>query len=134
MSPIDDTQLGVRLRCADGATQLALRAGARTTVPIMLHNDSAYDLSSYPPAPMVLSYHIADRSGEIVVFDGERTAFSAPIASGEERGILLDVRAPNASGSYVLTPYLLQEGLRWFDEGADTVALRLDVRAAPQAP
>ena len=116
MSPIDDAQLAVRLRCATLPHSGELAAGTRIMLGVTLRNDSGYELSSHPPAPVMLSYHIANAAGDIVVFDGERTALSAPLRSGEERGILLRATAPEVPGAYVLTPYLLQEGHRWFDE------------------
>lgn len=117
MSPIDDVQLAVGLRCVALPHGREWAAGARITLGVTLRNDSGYELSSHPPAPVMLSYHIANAAGDIVVFDGERTALSPPLRSGEERGILLRATAPDVPGTYVLTPYLLQEGHRWFDQG-----------------
>ncbi len=133
MSPIDDARLAVRLRCVPGAAWLVAAAGDAIDVPVLVTNDSGYALSSCPPAPMMLSYHIADARGETIVFDGERTGLTAPIGSGEERGVLLRVKAPEDPGTYRVTPCLVQEGHRWFDDGdaLDTQPVRLEVSAPP---
>ena len=128
MEPINDADLEVELRCVPGASPVRAEAGATIVVPIMLRNDSRHELSSYPPAPIVLSYHIADQDGNVVVFDGERTPLSAPIRPGEERGILMEVRVPARPGFYLLEPSLVQEGVRWFDHASHARAPRVHLQ------
>ncbi len=62
-----------------------------------------------------LSYHWYDASGNVLVWDGDRSALGfGPIDPGKSKTVTASVRAPAAAGSYTLRFALVQEGVAWF--------------------
>ena len=60
-----------------------------------------------------LSYHWRRPSGEVVVWDGLRTALPSPIVPGDARSIQMRVEAP-PPGEYLLEIAMVREGVAWF--------------------
>ena len=65
-------------------------------------------------APVHLSYHWLDATGQVVVWDGSRAALPADIAPGQSAEIAIAVASPPAVGPYRLRLDLVQEGVTWF--------------------
>ena len=65
-------------------------------------------------APVHLSYHWLDVTGQVVVWDGSRAALPADIAPGQSAEIAIVVASPPAVGPYRLRLDLVQEGVTWF--------------------
>jgi 2-polyprenyl-3-methyl-5-hydroxy-6-metoxy-1,4-benzoquinol methylase len=85
-------------------------------ISVRLANKGRERLASLPPNPIHVSYHWKDSEGKMVVFDGHRTPLSLPLSSGEERLIMVDVKAPEIPGLYNLVLTLVQELCFWFED------------------
>jgi hypothetical protein len=89
-------------------------AGAVVRAKIRLRNRSFRTWTSrHPEKPDFLGYHWLDKRGTVVVWDGERTALPRDIGPGEECELMLRLRAPDASGRYILALDMVQEGAAW---------------------
>jgi hypothetical protein len=69
------------------------------------------------------SYHWCDADGQVIVFDGARTALPGPVAPGETCRIPVKVVAPRTPGSYRLRFDLVHEHRRWFDQPSPDVSM-----------
>lgn len=85
-------------------------------VNVHLINKGKEKLTSLPPNPVHISYHWKDSAGEMVVFNGRRTPLSLSLSPGEERRIIVDVKAPELPGSYHLELTMVQELCFWFED------------------
>jgi hypothetical protein len=83
---------------------------------VRLTNKGRERLASLPPYPVHVSYHWKDSEGKTVIFDGHRTPLLLPLSPGEERLIMVDVKAPEIPGSYQLELTMVQELCYWFEE------------------
>jgi len=85
-------------------------------VEVTVCNRSRFDLRSWPPFPVQLCYHwINPKTGDCVVFDGERTPISPTLRRASAGRYRLYVRTPLRAAAYRLRVTLVQEQLRWFD-------------------
>jgi len=99
----------------DAPAQLELPAGAIRRVPVTLANTGRLPWDSADTPPIFFSYHWRPADGEgFIAFEGDRTAFAAPVAPGA--AVVLDarVRAPERPGWYRVEWDLVQEGRLWF--------------------
>ncbi len=80
-----------------------------TTVPVKVFNLSNFDWGS----DVNLSYHWYDAAGKTLVWDGLRTTL-AGMKVGEVRIVNMNVTPPSATGSYILRPDIVREGVTWF--------------------
>src|SRR5205823_1519880 len=80
--------------------------------------------------PVNLGYHWFDMSSQAVVWDGARTALPHDVAPGESLTLTVDMRAPQAEGTYALAWDMVQEGTGWFSTSA--VPMREDLVAVEQ--
>ena len=85
-------------------------------ISVRLANKGRERLASLPPHPIHVSYHWKDSEGKMVIFDGHRTPLSYPLIPEEERLILVEVKAPDISGSYQLELTMVQESCFWFED------------------
>lgn len=80
------------------------------------------------PQPFVLSYHIRQHDGRLIEYDGVRTPLPHRVAPGERLSLQAVVRAPDATGEYLLEWDMLQEDVTWFSaKGNASAATRLTV-------
>jgi len=89
-------------------------------VQVAIWNGSEEWLSSRLPHPVHVAYHWRDsKSGQTVVYDGQRSPLRGDLRAGT--GIIMDaiVKAPPHVGQYVLETRIVQEGVCWA-EPADT--------------
>ena len=108
---------------------LRMHGGERRNLVVPVENDGANEWPGGVEEPPVrVSYHWRSRSGEVVVFEGERSPPPAPIRPGEVALVPVTVAAPDEPGRYVLELDLVEEGVRWFSRGA-----RFDVPVVPAA-
>lgn len=92
----------------------------RFNASVNVTNESGYDLSSYPPNPVHLSYHWQSVSGgETVVFDGDRSLLLQPLVAHSTDTYGLSVLSPQSPGEYALRITLVQEMVFWFDQVAE---------------
>lgn len=98
-----------------------------TSTQIWVNNDLRH--------PINLSYHWLDRTGTILIFEGERTRLTVPdIAPGQVVSTQMRISAPNIPGYYQLLLLPVQEMYCWFDELGFQPEIRdVTVSAAPYA-
>lgn len=100
-----------------GALRRTVSAGHLAWLDVEVTNRTQRALCSGSPFPLNLAYHwLNGASGEVVVFDGERTVLLPEIPPGDVRSFEMFVVAPPTAGDYLLRIALVQERLRWMDE------------------
>ena len=70
--------------------------------------------------PVEMGYHWYTSAGELVVWDGERSALPADVPSGDNATVQATVTAPHRGGKYILKWDLVQEGVTWFEPQAQS--------------
>src|ERR671912_666797 len=106
-----------------------LRAGAESTVEVLLRNAGTATWRSRGDLGVKLSYHWLDDRGNAIVWDGPRVGFGGPVAPGDEIEVALSVRAPRPPGRYRLAVRLVEEFRFWFAElGSSPLDLPVEVR------
>jgi hypothetical protein len=98
-----------------------------TTVPVKVFNLSNFDWGS----DVNLSYHWYDAAGNVLVWDGVRTAL-AGMRVGEVRTVDMQVTTPTAMASYILRPDIVREGVTWFSGQGMMLPSRTIAIAVPQ--
>jgi hypothetical protein len=83
-------------------------------------------LSSESDQPVLLSYHWRDKAGEITVWDGLRTFLSRTLHRNDREELLLNVRAPEQAGEYVLEITLVKEHVTWYDDLISGLPFRIE--------
>lgn len=87
------------------------------TITVQVTNKTTRELSSAPPFPVHLCYHWIDKkSGDVAVFDGERTPLFPPVPAHGTTFREMLIAAPLLPGEYVLHLTAVQEGVRWFEQ------------------
>lgn len=109
----------------DDGGSFVIRPGATTVRSVTVRNLSTApffaDGRIESPGVVNASYHWLDATGNVVVFDGARTALPSPLAPGEATGLDMKVVAPAQRGSYLLEVDLVLEGVTWFGaRGSET--------------
>jgi O-antigen ligase len=99
----------------DAPADVALVTDAMSTIPVAVTNTGRVAWDSQGDPPFYFSYHWLARDGDqIVAFQGERTAFAAPVDPGATVSLTPRVRAPRQPGRYRLVWDIEQEGRLWF--------------------
>ena len=99
----------------DAPEELTLRTGATVTVPVRVANAGrlTWDSSAFPP--VYFSYHwLQENADRVVLFEGIRTPFAAPVPPQSTTLVQALVRAPRQPGRYRLAWDVVQEGQLWF--------------------
>ena len=91
--------------------QISGAVGAGVVVPVTIFNIGA---QQWVPGAVNLSYHVYDASGSVVVWDGARTVFAAPVAPNQTLTASAQVQVPATAGTYRVAFDLVQEGVAWF--------------------
>jgi hypothetical protein len=92
----------------------ALLPGERTTLKVGVRNDGILAWPAGGANPVHLAAHVVDATGNVVAWDGLRTAFTADVAPGANDAYLVTVDAPRVAGAYRARVDLVREGLSWF--------------------
>ena len=112
---------------------LDLPADRITVVPLVVTNTGRLPWDSHATPPMRLSYHWLAATGDrFVIFEGERTSFTAPVLPDTTVSVDVHVRAPGQPGPYRLEWDVVQEGRLWFstEPGAVRTMTRATVSGA----
>jgi hypothetical protein len=105
-----------------GEQNIPTQMAADKTVPadISVKNASERTWPSKPDQKgryaVSLSYHWLDQRGQVVVFDGLRTALPRDVKPGESVKLNASIRTPQHPGQYTLEVTLVQESVAWFPE------------------
>ncbi len=101
------------------AADIEISAGEREKmIGVTLLNEGTESLCSQRKYPINLSYHILDRSGDTLLFDGERTPIWEEIGPGVKRTMRLRLILPGELArrkDCVCRITLVAEGCFWFD-------------------
>jgi hypothetical protein len=111
------------LRRSKVSAQLAIedlpegvRAGGSFSIPVIISNNRPETLRSFQPNPVLLSHHWKDRTGEIIQFEGLRTAIKPLVLPGTSMRVHMLIQIPEKPGEYNLEITLVQEGVFWFEK------------------
>lgn len=74
-----------------------------------------------------LAYHWLNKSGKVIVYDGERTPIPHDTKPNEELVLDAKVSAPNQAGDYILEFDMVQEAVAWFKD-KDSRTTRLSIK------
>lgn len=96
--------------------------GERIAISTYVKNTGSATWSAGGPYPVRLAYHWYDLQGNVLIWDGERTAFDRDVAPGEERTVALSVVLPSQRGLYSLRVEPVREGLFWFSSQSPSIA------------
>jgi len=104
-------------------SNLELKAGEPTVVPVRVTNLGRLTWDSADEQPFFLSYHWLKADGTRVVnFEGLRTEFPAPVGEGGVVVLNANVWAPPNAGEYRLQWDVVQEHRLWFNTEPDAPA------------
>lgn len=97
-------------------SSLEVTPSSNFTLPLTVKNTSTavWD-SKASQGPVLAAYHWLGADKKMLLIDGNRTAFTAPVEPNAEAKVQLAVAAPKAPGNYILQVSLVQEGVGWFD-------------------
>jgi O-antigen ligase len=111
----------------DAPPSLSLNTGQMLAVPLSIENLGRIPWDSSAATPIFLSYHwIASDSDRVVIWEGERTRFDAPIAPGQRVALRARVRAPGTAGTYRLVWDLEAVKHLWFSTEPDATVTMTD--------
>jgi uncharacterized membrane protein len=122
--PPDETPVQERAYHAFiSSPQLRYRAlaGRKLHIPIGVRNAGSLVWRSEGDQPFFLSYHLYARTGELLVFDNERTPLPGQVSPGGGAALLLEVTAPQQLANYVVEIDLVHEYVTWFAPQASEV-------------
>jgi hypothetical protein len=112
---------------------LTLRPDSFNDIDVTVTNEGRLSWISDAVPPFALSYHVLDAAtDEVVIFDGLRTGFAAPVEPGESVTLKARLRAPGYPGDYVVIWDVVQEHRTWLSlEGVFPGRTLLTVAGAP---
>ncbi len=107
-----------------------LLPGGHILLPVTVTNAGTTTWNAGGANAIHLATHLVDPSGNVVVWDGARTAFPFDIPAGAVVQTTVAVDAPLTPGAYKLRIDLVREGIAWFSSlGVPTADLDLGVVA-----
>ena len=107
------------------------RPDDRLLATVRLQNRGWEAWSSHAERPVLASYHWLDRDGQVLEFDGLRTALPRVLGPGETCEVALQVRAPGRPGRCILAIDLVHEQVTWFSQaGQPCMEVPFTVRRA----
>ena len=112
---------------------LALSTGQPHRVPVALTNTGRLTWDSSTDPAFALSYHwLRADSGAVVVFEGQRTAFSQPVRPQARVAFDADVIAPAEPGAFILVWDVVHESRAWLStEGVVPARTQVNVSGPP---
>jgi hypothetical protein len=108
---------------------------------VQTHSNFAWLKPNKVKNPVNFSYHWLNAQGEMVVFEGERTALPWGLfydrnsvydfGANTTAGLQAKIKAPDRPGDYILRLTMVQEGVAWFDaKGAKTKDIPVTITAS----
>ncbi len=97
----------------------------RKTVQVTVVNTGNITWSATGATPFNLAYHLYDKAGKTLVWDGARTPLGTDLAPGQSRTLPLTFPVPSTSGDYTLAVEMVREGVGWFSQLGGTPAVRI---------
>lgn len=94
----------------------------KQAIAVTVTNLGSETITSRRKYPINLAYHILDRTGNMILFDGERTPIEPEIQSGSKRDMRMWLRVPpnlDFSKEYICRITLVAEQCFWFDQDGE---------------
>jgi len=114
------------VKIAPLADSLTIKPFETEMLPIEITNDEEnIMLTSEYDNPFVLSYHIVDSAGNVIVKDGIRTKLESDIYPGETYEMEMRIDAPAIPGEYILQISYLHENLIWGEKLDETLPITI---------
>jgi hypothetical protein len=108
------------------------RPGEWLNIPVQVTNNGVRPWTSDGEHPFALSYHLHGGAGEMVTYDGCRSALPVDLAPGETVVVQALVVGPAEPGEYLVEWDMVQEAVTWFSwKDAPTASTRLLVSGPP---
>jgi hypothetical protein len=108
----------------------ALKAGEHVRVEVLCINEGSrtWTPNRLEGPHLAVSYHVKDRNGGALVWDGERTLLTALVPPGSEVRLQANFTAPPVAGDYFVEWDMVCESECWFhDAGSQTTTVALRV-------
>lgn len=90
--------------------------GAALLLSVRVSNYGARVWPAGGANPVHLGYHILTSSGQVVTWDGKRGSLDGDVAVGQSTVVQVPVTLPSATGNYLISWDLVQEGVAWFSQ------------------
>jgi acetolactate synthase-1/2/3 large subunit len=91
-------------------------SGRTAAVRVEVENGSSWEIGSFPPFPVQLSYRWrTDDGNEVAGPEALRTALKPALRPHESASYTMTIAAPDEPGRYRVRVTLVQELVRWFD-------------------
>lgn len=111
----------------------SLPVNAKSAIAVRIRNGGEFALSSLTVPPLVLSYHWL-RDGEMIHFEGMRSALPVRLGAGKEVTMPVDIMTPEQPGEYTLRLTALIEGKRWLSDFAHDIPIPVSLRPPAVIP
>jgi hypothetical protein len=129
----DDACARLRLRIEDCPDSIV--CGRAAAVRVELENGSSWEIGSFPPFPVQLSYRwLADDGNEIAGREALRTALKPALRPHEKASYAMTIAPPDKPGRYRLRVTLVQEFVKWLDGPPSPLKAEADVLAVSPLP
>jgi hypothetical protein len=114
----------------DATLRLRVQSYPRTVDPdtvfnvkVEIVNRSPHRLNSCTPYPVYIAYHwMSEDASTVNLFEGQRSPLVPALRPNSVEIYEATVRSPKEAGKCRLRMTMLQENVRWFDEGPGRVA------------
>jgi hypothetical protein len=113
---------------------VSARPGEPVTLPIRLTNTGQRTWQANGEQAFHLSYHLSSlsTSGQIVQYEGQRTALPGDVPPGQSVVVMATVITPQVSGQYLIAWDMVQEHVTWFStRNAPMAETRLTLQGQP---
>lgn len=125
--PITDTKGFIRL--IGGDKRLQARCGEQLAFVVEVMNKSSQVWITEGNKPVRLSYHVLDKDGKVVIFNGYRTPLPCKeIRPSDIVRATVMAEIPKEAGEYVFELTVVQESVCWFEKmGFETARVMVEV-------
>ena len=113
--PVDSEDRPLRIALTTPVDRLRLIAGEQFHLPVRVANIGAVPIHSFSDQPLMLAYHWRGKAGDVLVWDGLRTALPRVLHPADTEQMLMLIQAPTGAMDCTLELTLVKEGQRWFD-------------------
>lgn len=119
---------GFKAKIEPQVQQLTMKMCETSTVSVKITNTGDSRLSSVGKngglgaLTVALAYHVLDNEGNVVVFDGKRTALPGNVMPNQTVLLNAILAAPVKAGKYTFVFDLVQEGVSWFEGKGNAVS------------
>lgn len=101
---------------------VSLGAGTQASIRVEVVNQSPSMWKADPKGTISIANHWYSEGGELLQWLDGCTPLPKDLPPGSKVSVMLTVTSPIAPGNYVLECDLVDEGIRWFGEDADSAA------------